>query len=372
MKTKHVITLTTLSVVLSMSLLLQIQNVYAQSKLKVGVIGIDTKDVSIDKESIRNMVLLELEKANVFEVLDKYDVADLIKKEGIDVENCYGKLCQVRVGKLLQSEKMLTGSVERYGEKLIFIFRLIDVNSGNIEKTNVMEYINQQEQIQIMVRMSLNNIMDIENDKLLLDLLVNYDQPIISSKTTLKLNGPRVGATFVSGEYGNIMNAPLSQGGFEMYKLNCLIGYQFERQFLSSGDFQALFEVIPSITGMESGMFVPSVSTLLGFRFNKSGMEFGLGPVMRVMKTARGYYDENGNWHLVREMPEGTYYETSRRLDSRGQMGLTNGMVFAIGKTFRSGYLNLPVNVYYSPRKEGSIIGLVVGFNVANRASFKK
>jgi len=90
------------------------------------------------------------------------------------------------------------------------------------------------------------------------------------------------------------------------------------------------------------------------------------------MKTARGYYDENGKWHLVREMPEGTYYETSRRLDSRGQMGLTNGMVFAIGKTFRSGYLNLPVNVYYSPRKEGSIIGLVVGFNVANRASFKK
>jgi hypothetical protein len=234
-----------------------------------------------------------------------------------------------------------------------------------------MEYLNQQEQIQIMIRISINNIVGIENDKLLLDLLVNYDQPIISSKTTLKLNGPRVGVLYTWGDYAKRMQDSEAYGGFNMYPVNCIIGYQFEKQFLSSGEFQALFEVIPSIAGMESGFVVPSLATMLGFRFNKSGLEFGLGPVIRGITTAKGYYDETGNWQLAKTLPENSTITTVRMLDRRGNFEITSGMIFALGKTFRSGYLNLPVNLYFSPRKDGSMIGINVGFNVAKKPKFK-
>jgi len=344
----------------------------SQTREKIAVVGIDVKNVGIDNETIRNMVLLELEKANKYEVLDKYDVADILKKNDFEGNGCYGKSCQISAGKMLKADKMLTGSIEKFGDKIIFIMRLVDVRLESVVKTDVMEYLDQPDYLSTMLRMSMNNIMDIENDRHLVDLLVNYDQPITSLRTTLNLEGPRVGSTFFWGNYADRMRAPESAGGFNMYPVSVMIGYQFERRFLSAGDFQALFELIPSIIGLESGMVIPSLAGMVGFRFSNSGFEFGLGPVLRAIKLADGYYDMDNKWHLLRdsELPDGI--TSVRTLDSRGKLHPSYGMIFAVGKTFRSGYLNLPLNLYYSPRKEGSVVGLTLGFNVANRPKLSR
>jgi hypothetical protein len=338
---------------------------YSQQKKSIAVVSMDTKDISFDAKTITSMVQLELEKANVYEVLDKYDVADLIKKNNIDVQASFGKNSLVHIGKLLKADKMLSGSIEKFGDKIILILRMVDVGSESIEKTDVMEYINQQEQMQVMIRLSINNILGIANDRLIVDLLANYDQPITSSKTTLKLSGPRVGANIVWGPASKRMSAPKNEGGFDMYPVSSMIGYQFEKQYLSSGDFQALFELIPGINSLESGLIVPTITGLLGFRFNKSGLEFGIGPNIRFIQMAEGYYDSDNKWNLGEPPTED--YVLVRELDSRGEIMASAGMIFALGKTFRSGYLNLPVNLYISPRKTGSIAGITVGFNVAKK-----
>jgi hypothetical protein len=371
MKTKLNFRISTLTILFLMSFTLLAQTT---NRSKIGIISVDTKGLPFDNQTMTNMFHLELEKLNVYEVYDKYDVADLVKRNGIKVDDCFGKTCLVGVGKMLNADKMITGSAEKFGDKIILIVRLIDVTSDRIEKTDVMEYIYQPDQIQMMIRMSLNNIVGKENDKYLLDLLVNFDQPITSSKTTLKLNGPRVGFTYTTGEIGNRMRESKETGGFDMYPVTNMIGYQFEKQFLSSGDFQALFELIPAINGMESGMLNPSLTGMLGFRFNKSGVEFGLGPTFRLSKVAYGFYDENNKWVLRSQIP-GEFrdqYEYIERIDSRGNYGVSSGMIFAAGKTFRSGYLNMPINLYYSPRKDGSVVGFTIGFNVATRPKLTK
>lgn len=338
---------------------------FGQSRQKIGIISMDTKNLEYDSKTVTSMVQLELEKSNAYEVLDRYDVADQIKKNAIDPQISFGKNSLVQVGTLLGADKMLSGSIEKFGEKLILILRLIDVKSGSIEKTDVMEYINQQDQLQTMIRLSLNNILGKSNDKMVLDLLANYNQPITSNKTMLRLSGPRVGATMTWGPASKRMAAPTSEGGFNMYPVSSMIGYQFEKQYLSSGDFQALFEVIPALNSLESGVVIPTVSGLLGFRFNKSGIEFGLGPNLRLVKMADGYYDANNKWHIGE--PLEAAYEVRKELDSRGEFQLAAGMIFAVGKTFRSGYLNMPVNFYISPRKTGSTAGITIGFNVARK-----
>lgn len=357
-------------ILLLVSLVLSVNLIFAQTKKSVAVISMDTKELQYDSKTICNMVQLELEKTNHFEVLDKYDVSDLIKKNGIDVNASFGKNSLVKIGKMLNADKMITGSVEKFADKIIYILRLIDVSSESIEKTNVMEYVNQQDQMQIMTRISINNLLDIPNDKVLVDLLANYDQPITSAKTTLKLNGPRVGAYYGWGKASDRLTSTKKYGGFDMFPVNCMIGYQFEKQYLSSGDFQALIEFIPALNGLESGYISPSLTTMLGFRFNKSGFEFGLGPTFRVVKTAYGYYDANNIWHLQSEDPLQTQFEILEELDNRGDPSISSNMVFAIGKTIKSGYLNMPINVYLAPRKYGSIVGFTIGFNVAKRPKF--
>ncbi|MEI6820964.1 MAG: hypothetical protein WCL51_03455 [Bacteroidota bacterium] len=340
---------------------------FSQSKVSIAVIGIDTKGTKLDNISMGNLVRLELEKTNHFEVFDKYDVNNLLSAKGVDPDKCYGKIKLIEAGKILGVEKILTGSVEKFGEKIIFVLRMIDVKSEKIENTNVMEYLNLEDQIQIMAKLSVNNIIGIVNDKLIVDLLIDYDNLVSSPKTTVRLNGPRMGVAFFMGKSAKRMEASKDEGGYNMYPISSVFGYQYEFQYLSAGDFQALVEVVGAFSGLETGNFIPSVSVMNGFRFNKNGWEFALGPIFRFTRVAEGYYDENGNWHLTSAMPLGKMYPLENAIDNRGDVNLSASLIIGVGRTFRSGYLNIPVNIYYIPRKEGGTIGLNFGFNIAKK-----
>ena len=344
---------------------------FSQVKPTIALVSIDCQGLEVDNSTMASLVRLELEKINQFEVLDKYDVSNIIKRNNIN-EDIFGKTEVISAGKILGADKMLTGSAEKFGETIIMIFRMVDVESERIEKTSVMEFLNVQSEIQTMVLVTLNELLDIENDPHLVDLLIDYNLPITSAKTNVNLNGPRMGAILTTGRAGERLKDSESNGGYDMYPVTTMFGYQFEKQYLSSGNFQALVEVIGSLNGLETGKFVPSVAVLNGFRFNKSGFEFGLGPVVRLTRTSNGYFDEAGEWHRTEEIPDGTNYELVKAIDSRGQVEPSLSMIVAVGKTFRSGYLNMPVNLYFSPRKNGNVIGLTFGFNTQKKPDLKK
>ena len=340
---------------------------FSQPKQTIAIISLDTKDMELDNEAMANLVRLELEKIDKFEVLDKYDVQEVLSRNDVNTKDLFGKNAVLRAGTLLKTDKMLTGSVERFGDKIIFILRLVDVKSEKVERTSVMEYQNVQNEIQTMSMISLNELFGIPNDAHLVDLLINYNLPITTMKTTVNLNGPRMGATYTMGETGSRMRDSRQYGGYDMFAITSMFGYQFEKQYLSSGDFQALVESILSINGIESGKLIPAISFINGFRFNKSGIEFGLGPSFRLNQVAEGYFLED-KWirtSEVEEIPEDV--RVVERLDNRGDLKLSLGLIVAVGKTFKSGYLNVPVNLFLMPRKEGSAVGISFGFNTTNR-----
>jgi hypothetical protein len=52
--------------------------------------------------------------------------------------------------------------------------------------------------------------------------------------------------------------------------------------------------------------------------------------------------------------------EIHRQLDSRGEMEFTSSLVLALGKTFKSGKMNIPVNMYTTiPNKNGFRVGIL-------------
>ncbi len=338
----------------------------AQNKPTVAVIGIDTKGIGYDNISMENLIRLELEKANTFEVLDKYDVSNILKINGIATEDCFGKSKLIEVGILLKVDKILTGNIDRFGEKIIFVLRIIDIKNKRIENTNVMEYLDLEREIQTMAKISINNLLGISNDPLLVDLLINYEHLITSPKTTVKLNGPRMGVSYIYGSGAERLKASETEGGFEMYPVTSIFGFQYERQYLSSGDFQALIEFVPALSGLESGNFIPSISLMNGFRFNKKGWEIGLGPIFRGVKYASGFYDENHKWNLA-DTNTNTSFPIIKQIDHRGKLELSTGLIIALGKTFHSGYLNIPLNIYFVPKKDNNTLGFIFGFNIAKR-----
>jgi hypothetical protein len=140
----------------------------------------------------------------------------------------------------------------------------------------------------------------------------------------IKLNGPRIGLTYLAeGELSRRLDEE-----FNASPLITQFGWQFETQIFNSDQGVAgLLELIPLIGGLEQGLFLPSISGIIGLR-GKSGVEFGVGPNLSLAGAA---------------------------------------LVFATGTTIRSGNMNYPLNFAFVPSKEGARFSFMVGFNYKKR-----
>lgn len=195
----------------------QVNNVSKENKQSVTVLNIDAKGLDIDPTQMGNMVRIELEKLDTFQVMDRYDVAYVVEKNKLNISNCYGKICLVEVGNTIHSDKMFTGSMELIGETIIATFRLIDVKSGSIEKTQVNEFLNLPKELQSMVKICVSEMFGKPVDPTILEYITkknNFDNAINNNnKNKVNLSGPRSGCTYFTGEIAKRLEAPRSEGG---------------------------------------------------------------------------------------------------------------------------------------------------------------
>ncbi|MBN2667679.1 MAG: hypothetical protein JXR60_00495 [Bacteroidales bacterium] len=358
---------TKLTFIILLGLISIISNAQKQS---IAVLNFDSQNINYTPEQLGNIARMELEKVDTFEVIDRYDVSYLAKKENLQYEECYGKLCLVEIGKLLKTDKILTGSVELYGKTTIVTLRLIDVKT---EKTKVLEYLDLKDEINAMLSISIMKLFDLPYNELLNERITRVDQYenaiIAEDNTRLNLNGPRLGAVLFTGEQAGLMALPKSQGGIDAIPVMFMFGYQFEFQYINQGNFQALFEIVPAITGLDQSYIIPSISILNGLRHNVNGWEFALGPVLSLTSKAKGYYDENGIWYLSDDLehPLTQNYQEIERFDSRGVLQIETGFVFAVGKSLKSGRLNIPINAYIIPSRHSLKVGLTFGYNAKKK-----
>ena len=136
-----------------------------------------------------------------------------------------------------------------------------------------------------------------------------------------KLAGPKVGITMVSaGSLASIIRGDVPFFSDEIMEewtgstgeygaAISQYGWQWESRFADGGDITGIVEWIALVGGMEKGMFLPSVSSMVGLRTAK-GIEFAVGPNVSLGGVA---------------------------------------MVFGAGYNFKFGKLNVPVNIAYVP-----------------------
>ncbi|MBA3706902.1 MAG: hypothetical protein H0W84_13685 [Bacteroidetes bacterium] len=341
----------------------------SSNKPSVTVLNIDTKGLGMDPVVMGNMVRIELEKLDMFEVMDRYDVSYVVEKNKLNISNCYGKICLVEIGSMINSEKMFTGSVELIGESIVATFRLIDVKTASIEKTQVNEYLNLPKELQSMVKISVHQLFGKPVEEPLITYLTkknNFESSTSNpDKSSVNLSGPRSGFAYFTGDVGKRLQESRSVGGYGSYPVMFQFGYQFEVQYLNEGNYQALFEFLPTITGFNQNVFIPSLTVMNGFRNNKHGWEIAFGPTFGLVNKANGYYDAKHDWHLESDYTDmaPNPYSIEKRVDSRGAYELQAGFIVAVGKTFKSGKLNIPVNFYIVPSKDGIRVGASFGFN---------
>ena len=163
------------------------------------------------------------------------------------------------------------------------------------------------------------------NLKLLVVYLI-FLNSVIYAQTNVQpsraeLSGPRFGFTIITGDLAKTMK--------DDHDLNPFItqfGWQSETRFFSVPDGPiGIAESIFLIGGLEQGVFLPSLSLVVGLR-GANGAEIGIGPNISISGAA---------------------------------------YVIGGGITKSIGQLNIPVNLSVVLSGEGPRISLLIGFNTA-------
>ena len=176
--------------------------------------------------------------------------------------------------------------------------------------------------------------------------------PFVGFSQIEKLSGPRIGLTFITqGSSADYLNEGIAfdedeNGGFGNTgtAFTTQYGWQWETRFADSDEnIIGIVEWVALIAGLEKGMFLPSASSLVGIRTVK-GFECALGPNVSLSGV---------------------------------------GLAFAVGYNFKSGNLNIPINLAFIPGinkngnyrdnnnnsidynySTGNRISLLIGFNM--------
>lgn len=338
----------------------------------LAVLNFDIIGKSLSKQQFISITRTEIAKLDTFQVLDKYTVQEALDANPIDLNTCYGTKCLSKAGKNLSVKYIVAGTAEVIVDKAIITLRLIDVETGESVKTAYSEFFWSEPGAQRLIQLSVYKLFDREIERRWLNL---YDYETVKNAAhegpqVLKYNlsGPRFGATYQTGRMNSIVSNSKNKGGFDKNPFTAVIGYQVEKQYLYTGSFQAVFQANFSIAGLDQQSFIPSFAVLHGFRLIKGGWEFGFGPSFRFRKMAEGYYD-NGAWTLLKDAPDESLVSSTKRLDSRGKTELFTSWIWAVGKSFKAGSMNIPVNIYTIPDKDGWLVGLSMGYalNMKNK-----
>ena len=241
-----------------------------------------------------------------------------------------------------------------------------------------------------MIEITLRSMFGLDYDRAVEEQLA-FKNDVITSKNVGRINnsGPRVGYAMVTGSLAEFATRSEEEGGMNAVPAFSMIGYQFEKQYIGTENFSALFEGIVNVSGLEQGYFIPSVLILNGFRMGRSGFEIAFGPSFGLQNTSKGFFDtenrygKGNNYYWTEaeyyqyanalidpanpQTAEAPAYRLATTLDMRGEISLSTRWVMGIGRTFRFGSLNVPLNLFYSSTRNGGMLGLNVGFNVTKK-----
>ena len=322
---------------------------FAQNIPSVAILDFDTRGYDeVERYQIIQKLSLEMINMSNYEVVDNYDIEYISQRDSIVFTGCFSRICLKELGDKLEVDFVLTGSMNLLGEKVSTTVRMFDVKKNIFVNSVNRNYVDVPNNDLLMAELTLKDMMGLENDPELVRrvTIANDYENILNNPydRTLIAEGPRMGFGFIMGDNRDILALPRDQGGFDQQlPIMSQFGYQFEKAYITTGNWQALAEIIPMVSGLESNRLIPTLTLLNGLRSNQNGWEVAFGPTIDLSRVLDG------------------------KLDSRGDLQFGTSLVFSVGKTVKSGDMNFPVNLYFIPARDNSSyrFGLSMGWTAA-------
>ncbi len=106
------------------------------TKTTIAVIDFEGQGISeVDASILTNRFRSELVNTQAFFVLERGQMDEILSEVGFQGSGCTSSECMIEIGKLLNVKKMIGGSLGKLGSVYTIDLRIIDVETGRIDKT---------------------------------------------------------------------------------------------------------------------------------------------------------------------------------------------------------------------------------------------
>ncbi len=107
---------------------------YAQNKTRIAVLSFEAKNVNQETaEAVADILSTELFNTNRFDVIERQAINKILEEQKLQMTGITDMSQAAEIGKVLNVEKILIGSVSRLGQTYIINTRLVGVETGALE-----------------------------------------------------------------------------------------------------------------------------------------------------------------------------------------------------------------------------------------------
>ncbi len=223
---------------------------YAQQMVTIAVLGLEPTGISkAESNVLTNRIRSILVNTSRFQVLERANMEAILLEQGFQQSGCTSEECIVEVGQLLGVQKMLTGSVGKFGRVYTIELRIIDVETGKIESASTYDFQGEMENLLTEgAQKSLQRILQSYETKTNFGSLLIYSKP---SSAAVKVNEQTKGKTPLALDRlpPGIYNISLSSADFDTYETSITIRAGITEKLTAN--------LIPSFTFFQVNTDVP-------------------------------------------------------------------------------------------------------------------
>ncbi|MBN1383700.1 MAG: DUF2380 domain-containing protein [Elusimicrobia bacterium] len=111
-------------------------NLYAEKRINIAVAEFSGKNVSaMDASTVSDLLRTELVKTQKFNVVNRANMEQILAEQSLQMSGCTTQECAVRIGKLLNAQRVIVGSLMKLGTLYIINANMVDIETGEIVKS---------------------------------------------------------------------------------------------------------------------------------------------------------------------------------------------------------------------------------------------
>ncbi len=115
-------------------------NVYSREKIKLAVLDFEGKNITQEStDAVTDLLRTELFNTGAFNVVERRQITQLLEEQQFQSSGLTNTDQAVEIGRLLNVEKIMIGTVTRLGNTHIINTRIVDVQTGLVELAEAIE-----------------------------------------------------------------------------------------------------------------------------------------------------------------------------------------------------------------------------------------